>query len=150
MIGVSFYDFRSDTSSTTDLLTDFWLASSTDGLTWTETRVADPFDISIAPNANGYFLGDYTGLVSAGTTFIAFFGKTNPGTGASNNRTDIFVARIAPPGTSGGLAAKRAYRAQPMPGDDPGEDFWAAVSENTERALEARRMRARDRRPPVR
>jgi len=151
MIGVSFYDLRSDTPSTASLFTDFWLASSFDGVTWSETRLSDPFDISVAPNASGYFLGDYTGLVSAGTTFIAFFGRTNSGTTA--NRTDIFAARVAPPGalpTLGGVVAKRAYRAQPMPEEDPGEDFWAAVSENTARALEARRMRARDQRPPVR
>jgi hypothetical protein len=148
MIGVSFYDLRSDTASTANLPADFWLATSFDGVNWSETRVADPFDLSVAPNANGYFLGDYTGLVSAGTTFIAFFGKTN--SGAANNRTDIFAARIAPPGASGAVAAKQAYRAQPMPEEDPGEDFWAAVSDNTERALEARRMRAWDQRPPVR
>jgi hypothetical protein len=151
MIGVSFYDLRSDTPSTASLFTDFWIASSFDGVTWTETRIAEPFDISVAPNAGGYFLGDYTGLVSAGTTFIAFFGKTNAG--ATNNRTDIFAARIAAPGvppTLGGVTAKRGYRAQPMPEEDPGEDFWAAVSENTQRALEARRLRARDLLPPMR
>jgi len=157
MVGVTYYDLRSDTTSTANLLTDFWLARSFDGVTFTEQRVADAFDISVAPNAGGYFLGDYTGLTSVGMTFIAFFGKAN--SGAANNRTDIFAARIAPPGAGPGLAAKRgaleremelAYHAQAMPDDDPGEDFWEAVAENTRRALQARRIRAAEPEGPMR
>jgi hypothetical protein len=157
MVGVSFYDLRSDTSSPATLLTDFWIARSFDGATWSETRIADPFDISVAPNAGGYFLGDYTGLASAGTTFIAFYGKAN--SGATNNRTDIFAARISPPGAAptGGVQ-KRAgperealiHRAEPMRDMDPGEDFRDAVRENTRRALEARRARLRETAPPMR
>lgn len=144
-VGVTYYDLRSDTSSTATLLTDFWIARSSDGVNWTESRVSDPFDISFAPNAGGYFLGDYTGLASAGSTFIAFFGKTNVGT--TNNRTDIFAARISPAAPA--FSQKRfseadamesvTYRAKTMPEDDPGEAFWAAVHANTRRALEARR-----------
>ena len=148
MVGITYYDLRSDTASTANLLADFWIARSFDGATFVEQRVADAFDLSVAPNAGGLFLGDYTGLASANTTFLAFFGKTNPGQAA--NRTDIFVARIAPAG-GGPLASKHAraerdldapYLAQPMPAEDPGEDFWEAVAENTRRALEVRRMRA--------
>jgi len=156
MVGITYYDLRSDTASTATLLADFWIARSFDSVLWTEQRVADPFDISFAPNAGGYFLGDYTGLASFGTTFIAFFGKTNAG--MTNNRTDIYLARIAPPGATAPGAKHAAtereiatpYAAQPMPEDDPGEDFWEAVAENTRRALEARRLRLRDPEPAMR
>ena len=88
-VGVSYYDFRSDGAAAT-LLTDSWLAISSDGgRSWNETRIADPFDLALAPRTTlGYFLGDYQGLASHGTTFVAFFAKANNANAA--NRTDIF------------------------------------------------------------
>ena len=62
-IGVTYYDFRSNTLEANELATDYWLAQSTDGITWRESRVAGPFDYGIAPNANGLFIGDYMGLI---------------------------------------------------------------------------------------
>jgi len=45
-IGVTYYDFRSDGAAAT-LLTDAWLARSSDGgRSWTESRIAEPFAIS--------------------------------------------------------------------------------------------------------
>jgi len=96
-IGVTYYDLRSDTSDAATLLTDYWLARSVDGVSWTETRVAGPFDLATAPQAGGtYFLGDYMGLGSSGTTFLPFYTRT---TGTLDNRTDVFIARI-PAGTA--------------------------------------------------
>src|SRR5690606_290274 len=88
-LGVTYYDFRSDGAAAT-LLTDTWLARSSDGgTTWTETRLADPFDLALAPRTTaGYFLGDYQGLVSHGSVFVPFFAKANNANTA--NRTDIF------------------------------------------------------------
>lgn len=88
-LGVTYYDFRSDGAAAT-LLTDTWLARSSDGgTTWTETRLADPFDLALAPRTTaGYFLGDYQGLVSRGSVFVPFFAKANNANTA--NRTDIF------------------------------------------------------------
>ena len=100
-IGVTYYDLRSDTSDAATLLTDYWLARSVDGVSWTETRVAGPFDLATAPQAGGYFLGDYMGLGSSGTTFLAFYTRT---TGTLDNRTDVFIARI-PAGTAALAAA---------------------------------------------
>ena len=89
-IGVTYYDFRSDGAAAT-LLTDTWLARSSDGgATWTETRIADAFDLAIAPNAGGYFLGDYQGLASRDKVFLPFFSKANNAN--TGNRTDIFIA----------------------------------------------------------
>lgn len=90
VIGVSYYDLRSNTTDPSTLLTDYWLATSSDGIHWSESRVSEPFDLSTAPFAGGYFLGDYQGLVSSSNIFIPFFVKTNSGN--FGNRTDVFAA----------------------------------------------------------
>ena len=91
VVGVTYYDFRSNTADPATLPTDYWLARSSDGgVTWAETRVSSPFDLSIAPNAGGLFLGDYQALKSRGGVFVPFFIKTN--NGDFNNRTDVFAA----------------------------------------------------------
>lgn len=92
-VGVVYYDFRSDGAAAT-LLTDIWLKRSSDGgATWAETRIADPFDLAIAPRTNtttaGYFVGDYQGLASRGNVFLPFFSKANNANTA--NRTDVFA-----------------------------------------------------------
>ena len=99
-IGVTYYDFRNNTSDPSALQTDLWLAQSADGVTWIETHVAGPFDLSIAPNALGLFLGDYHALASTGTTFVPFYVQTNNGNAA--NPTDVFASLV----TSMGTAAK--------------------------------------------
>jgi len=94
VVGVTYYDFRPNTSDRNTLPTAHWLARSGDGATWKETQVAGPFDLDLAPlsttSAPGLFLGDYQGLVSVGTTFIPMFVQTNAGD--LNNRTDVFAA----------------------------------------------------------
>ncbi len=95
MIGVSYFDLRPNTSDANTLYTSIWLARSTDAVNWQESQVSGPFDLSKAPQAswgNGlaYFLGDYQGLASSGSTFIPFYARTS-GDGASN-RTDVFAA----------------------------------------------------------
>ena len=86
--GVSYYDFRNNTDDASTLLTDYWLARSTDGVTWLERHITGPFDLAIAPNAEGLFLGDYQGLTSIGSVFLPFYVQTN--TGNLANRTDVF------------------------------------------------------------
>ncbi|MDQ3024981.1 MAG: glycoside hydrolase [Pseudomonadota bacterium] len=130
-IGVTYYDLRSDTSNAATLLTDYWLARSVDGVSWTETRVAGPFDLATAPQAGGaYFLGDYMGLGSSGTTFLAFYART---TGTLDNRTDVFIARI-PAGTAALAAAPAESKRVVAPDAD-------RVSENL-RASISRRLRS--------
>lgn len=89
VIGVTYYDFRSDTSSAATLLTDYWLATSTDGVSFTESHLTGPFDLDRAPNADGLFLGDYQALASVGSDFRPFFVQTNATAG---NPTDVFIA----------------------------------------------------------
>jgi hypothetical protein len=93
-VGVTYYDFRAlQAGNTTTLPTDYWLARSHDGgATWSETHVAGSFDMKSAPNARGYFLGDYEGLTTSGTSFLPFFVQANSGDTA--NPTDVFTTSI--------------------------------------------------------
>lgn len=133
-IGVSYYDLRSDTASGDTLLADYWLARSSDGIAWSETRIAGPFDLATAPNAGGYFLGDYMALEGAGTTFLALYARP---TGNLANRTDVFLTRI--PAAVAGLAYS-APTSKLMPERDPG--FERRVGEALTAAVAARRVRA--------
>ena len=101
-IGVTYYDFRNNTSDPATLPTDLWLAQSSDGATWRESHVAGPFDLALAPDALGLFLGDYHALTSIGSTFVPFYVRTNNGNTA--NRTDVFAGLL----NSQGTAAKSA------------------------------------------
>jgi hypothetical protein len=88
-IGVAYYDLRNDTPDPSALQADYWLATSTDGLSWSETHVAGPFSLTTAPNASGLFVGDYQALLAAGGRFLPVYVRT---TGDLANRTDVFVA----------------------------------------------------------
>ena len=98
-MGVTYYDFRSDTADPFTLPTDYWLVHChADCMTldhWAETHVAGPFDMRTAPFSGGLFLGDYEGLIVVGRSFLAFFVQTNSGDVA--NRTDVFAVRLERP-----------------------------------------------------
>jgi hypothetical protein len=94
-VGVQHYDFRADDpNSTPPLSTDTWLLRSTDeGDSFTEERIGSAsFDMTTAPDALGYFVGDYAGLDFApgGSRpgFKPFHVRANSGNLA--NRTDVF------------------------------------------------------------
>ena len=105
-IGVTYFDFRSNTPAFSTLLTDYWLARSSDGVTWRESRVAGPFDLGTAPDAEGLFLGDYQALISIGTEFVPFYAAANDGD--TVNRTDVFASLVTSAGTAAKAAAARA------------------------------------------
>jgi hypothetical protein len=110
LIGVLYYDLRSDTPDPATLLADAWLATSSDGVTWSERHVAGPFDFNTAPVADsGLFIGDYQGLAAASGEFAALFVRTNAD---AANRTDVFAAVFRAATT---LARKSAYRAAAAP-----------------------------------
>jgi BNR repeat-like domain len=89
-VGVTYYDLRKDTSDPNVLLTDFWQISSKDGgATWHERHRGGSFDMTTAPIAGGYFVGDYEGLGHQDETFLPFFVMTNSGN--LSNRTDVFA-----------------------------------------------------------
>src|SRR5918911_854431 len=84
--GVTFFDFRNDTSSTPTALTDYWFRASTDGgAGWGNSPGGTPtsFDMKTAPVARGFFVGDYEGLDHAGSTFKVFFVQTDSTPGPS-------------------------------------------------------------------
>lgn len=144
VVGVSYYDFRSNTADPATLPTDYWLARSGDGgTTWTESRVSSPFDLTTAPNAGGFFLGDYQALKSRGNVFVPFFVKTN--SGDLGNRTDVFTApavsvtaSMAPAGpTAAASRAEVAERAVP-PTFEITESLRQRVSEQLVRNMQAR------------
>jgi hypothetical protein len=88
VIGVTYYDFRNNTPDRTTLPTDYWIALSTDALSFRESHLSGSFDLDDAPDAGGLFLGDYQALTSDGSDFLPFFVQTNTGVG---NRTDVFI-----------------------------------------------------------
>ena len=149
-VGVTYYDFRSNTADPRTLPTDYWLARSADGINWRESRVAAAFDLAIAPNANGLFLGDYQGLGTIGNVFVPFFAQTGGGDVA--NPTDVWsvVSRNGSVATEvealrqslvqrvGDDNLSRSYRAGPMLDaiDDPA--LRRAVHESIVRTMEAR------------
>ena len=94
-VAVTYYDFRNlAAGNTTTLPTDYWLTSSTDqGASFgNETHIAGSFDMMNAPNAGGFFVGDYEALTSIGTTFEPFFVQTNDEN--TSNRTDVFTTFV--------------------------------------------------------
>ena len=97
-VGVTYYDFRKDTSDPNSTMAAAWRIVSEDGgATWVETPVADPFDMRGAPRALGAeFLGDYQGLVGAGDRFLAFYAAANTGNAA--NPTSVFAESLERPG----------------------------------------------------
>jgi hypothetical protein len=90
-VAVSYYDFRLDQPGDAKLSTDFWITHSHDGgRTFTDESRLTPlsFDMRTAPDAGGYFVGDYTGLDHVGTVFHPMWVSANDG--ILGNRTDVF------------------------------------------------------------
>lgn len=99
-IGVSYYDFRAS-SAAPGLWTVRWLATSADGgATWEERPVGGPFDLRLAPDAGGLFVGDYQGLVGLADGFVPLFGMSGGGVGAS----DVFALPAPDAGAAPALA----------------------------------------------
>jgi hypothetical protein len=76
-LGVTYYDLRRDNAAdAARLLVTQWLAVSIDGgATFSESAIGAPFNLQAAPLVDGpaWFLGDYQGLATDGSTFMPFF-----------------------------------------------------------------------------
>jgi BNR repeat-like domain len=105
VVGVTYYDLRNlPTGDTTTLPTDYWFTASSDrGTTFgDETHIAGSFDMMKAPNAGGFFVGDYEALGVSGTAFSPFFvqaepsNTTPPPPPATTPPTDVFTNSITP------------------------------------------------------
>jgi hypothetical protein len=96
-VAVTYYDWRNNTPDPATLPTDQFVVASHNGAASfdPEARVTpNSFDTATAPNARGFFLGDYEGLANNGSAFKSFFVQTNSGNTA--NRTDVFNATVNP------------------------------------------------------
>ena len=110
-IGVTYYDFRSNTADPATLPTELIFARSTDGVTWQENRLTAAFDMRTAPFSRGLelFIGDYHALTSANNVFFPVYVRTNSGDTA--NRTDVFAVPMRSLPLAAALGA-RTFRAQ--------------------------------------
>jgi hypothetical protein len=102
-VGVTYYDLEHATPAQPGL-TDAYIvhchAATFDcatPATWQaggETRLSTTgsFDMTTAPDAGGYFLGDYEGLTSSGALFHPFFAMAQPI--ASGGATDPFASTV--------------------------------------------------------
>ena len=133
-IGVSYFDMRSNTADPASLLTDYWLATSRDGVNWTDRRISDAFDLATAPVARGFFLGDYMGLASAGSTFYPLYVRTNSGN--LTNRNDVFMTPVIVP--IGTALASVAASAADVSASAVSLEFQQRIHENIARKLEQR------------
>lgn len=131
-LGVSYYDLRPNTPAPDTLLAGAWLASTTDGLTWSDTVLWPLFDLAQAPDARGLFLGDYQGLVGNGSAFVSLLALSSTD---SANRTDIFDLVVSP----ASVASSRLSAVAAMPLDAAAEArFQARRQDFTQRVIERR------------
>ena len=136
-IGISYFDMRNNTADAATLLVDHWLATSIDGTNWTDRRVTPAsFNLATAPVARGLFLGDYMGLVSAGSNFFTLFVRT---TGDLANRNDVFIAPVGVPVASAVLPMPAAS-APPMAAEyaQVSAEFQQRIHENILQQMERR------------
>jgi hypothetical protein len=94
-IGITYYNFENDVPDMPPSLTDYWfihchpdLANCTDPASWADpVRITnESFDLLQAGNL---FLGDYMGLTSFGSDFLAAFAISGPA-----DQQDIYFAAI--------------------------------------------------------
>ncbi len=115
-VAVTYYDLRRDNIHDKAFSTDYWATTTRDGVHFTgDLHLAGSFDLSAAPNAFGYFLGDYEGLTAAGRGFVAVYATSNCGTTCSRNATDIYSSAF-PAHLD---AAVDSAPSQPAPDDSP-------------------------------
>jgi hypothetical protein len=117
ILGVSYLDFRTlKPGNTTSLPTGAWLTTRSPGddeFTNETPLVAHAFDMLQAPNSNGFFLGDYFGMVARGNTFLPCFAAVNNGN--ATNPTDILVGHASINDQSQQQTGAVTRRSQPAP-----------------------------------
>lgn len=132
-VGVSYFDFRNDGGSGATLATDYWFTSSKDGMNWSEQHISGPFDMDLAPVAEGLFVGDYQALGKIGNAFVPFFVQTNDA--GTANRNDAYYL---PPQPKPLTASRRVTRvAREEQTQEPDAAFRGRVHENLMRVLRA-------------
>jgi hypothetical protein len=90
-VAVTYYDFRNNQTDTGTLPTDFFIVHSHDqGATFGDELklTSASFDMRAAPDAGGFFVGDYEGLSSFGNQFYNFWVQA---ANDAANRTDAYL-----------------------------------------------------------
>lgn len=138
VIVVSYYDLRNDAFAPFgSLLADAWMVTSSDGTTFKETHLSGPFDMDLAPDSGGLFVGDYEALSSA-AAILPLYAQTDAG-GAIHS--DAFMA--FPSATASHAAIARAmgpFQAQAAPA---GLALTPAARQRIAQRIEARRVERR-------
>jgi hypothetical protein len=142
VVAVAYYDLRNDAFAPFgSLLADAWLVTSSDGSSFQETHLSGPFDMDLAPDSRGLFVGDYEALASA-AGFLPLYVQTDAGAAV---RSDAFMA--FPSGTASAHAViAHALGPFEAPAAPAGLALAPAVREKIAQRIEARR-RARRREP---
>jgi hypothetical protein len=100
-IGVTYYNLQNATASQPGLTDAFIVhcqavdSDCSAAPSWSvggQTRLSTTgsFDMTTAPNAGGFFVGDYEGLTASGATFVPFFVMARPI--ATRGPTDPFAS----------------------------------------------------------
>lgn len=121
-VGVLYYDMRNDTADPSTLIVDAWFTTSQDGVHWSETHVAGPFDFAVAPIVEGgYFIGDYQGVASLPGDFAPFYALANAASlePAGDNATDIYASGLRSIAPAAAAIAKSALVARRAPAAVP-------------------------------
>jgi hypothetical protein len=111
-LAVTYYDFTADNPSGGPLDTDYWATASRNaGATFAPRERLTPrsFDMRTAPDALGFFVGDYEGLAATPRVFAPVFVAANSGN--LNNRTDVFSTTFRPSFDAGAGIARATARA---------------------------------------
>ena len=137
-IAVTYYDLRNDAFAPFgSLLADAWMVTSSDGATFAETHLSGPFDMDLAPNSGGLFVGDYEALSSA-IGFLPLYVETD----ANAIRSDTFMAfpRVT---ASAHAAVARAMGPFQAPAAPAGLALTPAARQRIAQRMDARRMERR-------
>jgi hypothetical protein len=108
-VGVTYYDFTADNPAGGALDTDYWATTSRDGGATFSARqrlTQRSFDMRTAPDAGGFFVGDYEGLNAVRRPFTSVFVAANSGNVA--NRTDAFSTSFEPAAAGANVAKVKA------------------------------------------
>lgn len=87
-LAIAYYDFTNDSASDDPLVTDYWIVRSRNGgasFDRRERMTPASFDMRLAPNAGGFFVGDYAGLDNARAQYHALYSITTPTVGDPTN-----------------------------------------------------------------
>ena len=111
-VAVTYYDLRFDVEGDRERTwATAWRATTADGgATWAEAPEGGPFDLRTAPDAGGWFVGDYTGVVPRRGGFTALFSMARSALG---DGTDAFASGSALPVAA--PPARAQWNARPAP-----------------------------------